>query len=283
MPEKIELNHFRQFGEIIEDSIQFFKQNWKPLLKAYFTICGFFLLASLLVSVFNQVETEQHKAAGESAFTFTYFAALTFEFLNFLAITLTTLSYISIYKVKEDGAPTVEEVWSYFKYYFFRTLGSYIALGAFICAATLCCILPGVYLSVVFALVFPVMIIEDTTLGYAFNRSFQLIKKNWWSMFGVIAVTEILLAAAIIAIIAPVMIVVFASSFITNVSNTSLYTYTVIIVSHLFQFLYILPIIGVTLAYFSYAEQKDDGTLLQRIMMLGKNNTETDQQPTEEY
>lgn len=287
MQEKIELNKVRGFGEIIEDSIQFFKQNWKPLLRAYFYICGFFWVASLLVSLFNEIRTIQLVAVGGSVFTFTYFLAIMFELLSFLVITLTVLSFMALYKEKGNEAPAVDEVWSYVKYFFFRVFGSYIALGALIAAGTLCCIIPGIYFMVVLSLTVPVMVMENATLGYAFSRSFLLIKTRWWQTLGVIIVTEIIIVAAMFAIVIPVGLIVWGSTFLTNAAGTHIYLYSTIVVSHVLQFLYLLPIIAIALTYFSFTEQNDYGTLLQRIMMLGKapadNPANTPGEATEEY
>ena len=284
MQEKIELNRVRTFSESIEDSIQFYKQNWKPLLSSYFAICGFFCASGLIIGLFNEHSVLAHVAEGESAFTFTYFLAMLFELFNYMVTTLTVLCFIALYKEKGNQPPTVTEVWSYFKYYFFRIFTSWVALGALIMAATVCCILPGIYFAVVFAITFPVMVMENATLSYSFNRSFQLLKANWWQVLGVILVTSIIVAAAMLSIVIPVMLITWASTFLTLMSGLSVYTYASIIVTHLLQFLYLLPIIGVTLTYFSLSEAKDDGTLLQRIMMIGKaNSTDNTSQLTEEY
>jgi hypothetical protein len=283
MQEKIELNRVRTFSEIIEDSIQFFKQTWKPLLKAYFTICGFFLAASFIVGIFNTASTLQHTARGESIFTFTYFMSLLFGLLDYLLITLTTLCFIALYKEKGNEPPTVAEVWSYIKFYFFRILGSSIALFALICAGAVCCIIPGIYLGVVFSLTLPIMVMENTTLSYAFNRSFQLIKDNWWFTFGVGFVIQIILVAVMFAVTVPIMLITYAATIFTNTSILNVYSYAIVVSTHIVQFLYLLPLIGLTLTYFSLTEIKDDGTLLQRIMMIGKSSTDVYESPTEEY
>jgi len=283
MNEKIELRKVRTFGEIIEDSIQFFKQNGKPLLRAYLFICGFFWVTSSVVSVFNQVQVFEHQAKGEPVFSLTYFLSSLYEVVNFLVVTLTILSFIALYKEKDNEPPTVEEVWSYVKYFFFRVFGSYLALGALIIAGILFCILPGIYFSVVFSLTLPVMIMENSTLGYAFSRSFQLIKGRWWQTLGIIIVSEIIIAAAMLSVSIPTMLVVLGTSFLTNTKDANVYMYAFLIISHLLQFVYILPLIAVSLGYFSYTEQDDQGTLYQRIMNIGKHDADADQQITEEY
>lgn len=284
MQEKIELNKIREFGEIIDDSLQFFKQNWKPLLKSYFTICGFFWLASLLLSFFNEINTLHRFHDGQSPFTATYFLASLFEYINFIVITLTVLSFISLYKEKGNTAPSVEEVWSFVKYYFFRAFGTYLVLTLGILIGAIFCIIPGIYLAIAFSLILPIMVIENSTLSYSFNRCFQLIKSNWWFVLGTILVSEIILIVAMLAIIIPVMIIAFGATFLTNVSMLTVYSYATIIVSHLLQFAYMFPIIVIAIVYFSLVEQKDDGNLLQRINSIGVTNSSSlNHETTEEY
>jgi hypothetical protein len=283
MQEKIELNRVRTFSEIIEDTILFFKQTWKPLLKAYFSICGFFLAASLIVGIFNVASTLQNTARGESIFTFTYFMTILFGLMDSLLVTLTLLCFISLYKEKGNEPPTVQEVWSYVKFFFFRIAGSYLALGALIFAGFVCCFIPGIYFIVVFSLTFPIMVMENTTLGYAFNRSFQIIKKNWWFTFGVLIVISIVLVAVIFAAAIPVTLIAYGAMLFTKAGVFDVYSYGIVVFTHLVQFFYLVPLIGITLTYFSLTEMKDDGTLLQRIMMIGKSSTDAHEAPTEEY
>ena len=53
---------------------------------------------------------------------------------------------------------------------------------------------------------------ENATLGYAFSRSFQIIKNNWWFTIGVAIVTEIIIGAAMFSIAVPVMIITWATT-----------------------------------------------------------------------
>jgi hypothetical protein len=283
MQDKIKLNQLRSFGEVIDDSIQFFKQNWRALLKSYFYICGFFWVTSLIISFVNEIQTLRRVELGGSIFSVTYFSSLAFEMLSHLIITLTVLSFVSLYKEKNNEAPSVEEVWGYVKYYFFRVFGSYLVLLLCTIIGTVFCILPGIYLAIVFSLIIPIIIIENATLSYAFNRSFQLIKNNWWFMLGVVFVSLLVIVAVLMAIIIPVMLIVYVTTFLTNVGSSHVYLYATIIITHLLQFVYMLPLIVIALAYFSFVEQKDDGTLLQRIMNLGKTDNSLTQEPTEEY
>ncbi|HXU28788.1 MAG TPA: hypothetical protein VN698_16280, partial [Bacteroidia bacterium] len=106
------------------------------------------------------------------------------------------MCYISVYLQKGNVTPTFEEVWGYFKYYFFRVLGSGIVMAFLILIGALLCIIPGIYIANVFYLVIPIIVIENTSFGFAFNKSFRLIKDNWWFVFGVVFVTNLIVGVA---------------------------------------------------------------------------------------
>ena len=165
MQPKVELSKVRSFSETIDDSILFFKQNWKPLFRAYLAICGFFWVAGLISSTFNQFHTFELRAQGESPFSISYLISIVFALFSYIAITLTTLSYISLYQQKDKEAPTVEEVWGYVKFYFLRITGSFFLLTLLLALGFMLCILPGIYLWPVFSLILTIMILENTSLN----------------------------------------------------------------------------------------------------------------------
>lgn len=288
MPQKVILNRIRTMGETIDASIQFFKQNWKPLLKAYFVICGLFWLSGVAVSTINQINTYQLLADGETkleaTYTGIYFATIIIELVTNTLIMLTVLSFMALYRDKGNVAPSVEEVWGYVKFYFFRFIGSNILLFLFVCVGFVFCIVPGIYLSVVVSLMLTIMVIENGGLSYSYNRAFKLVKDKWWHTFGVIFLSFLLIFITSILIVIPVEIIAAFIVFITGAHGYSTYMIAYSIAAHLGQFLYLLPGIAITLVYFSLTEQKEDVSLLEKIEMLGKNEPEPepDQPPAKE-
>jgi hypothetical protein len=283
MQPKVELSQIRNLGEIIDDSILFFKQTWKPLLKSYFTISGFFLFAGVIISVFNQTKIFQLQQQGESIFSATYFLTIFFYLVNFIFISLTGLSFITLYHEKGKEAPSVEEVWGYVKYYFLRVFGSSLLLTALWVVGIFLCILPGIYFMPVFLLIITIIVFENATLGYAFNRAFQLIRDRWWQMFGTLMVMGLIVGCAIVLLSIPLIIITALILFLTNVNHEHTESIALVLTFSLFQVLWLLPTISIALTYFSLNEQKDDNNLFQRIEMLGKNNYDIDHLPSEEY
>jgi hypothetical protein len=187
MEPKIELAKLRDFGEIISDTFQFIRQNFKDLLKIFFIFCGFFLIALMAVSflqqlkvmrVFNEANAGAPQTFGSTMpdFWLSYAVTMLITIASMCAINVTILSYMALYKQKGNVAPTTEEMWGYFKYYFFRILGGSIVIGVLLIPAFMLCFIPGIYLFPIVGLIFPIMVMENTSFGYAFSRSFQLIK-----------------------------------------------------------------------------------------------------------
>jgi len=291
--EKIELRKVRDFGEIINDTFIFFRQTWKPLLKSYVVICGFFVIAGIITAVMYQVKIKDAisssgsqdptKLMAASMFSLEYLFTLIFAFLSYTAVSLTTLSFIHLYKEKGNEAPDVEEVWTFVKFFFFRFLGSGLLIGILLMFGMLLCIIPGIYLWPVVALIFPIMLIEGTSLGYAFNRCFKLIKGHWWTTFGSQVIIMIILSAGSFVIMVPLAIMGGVDAFISPFKSSMPMVILSAIVQNLNLVFLILPTISITLSYYSLTEQKDGIGLMDRINSLGNKDAFDKDLPKEEY
>lgn len=297
MKAKVELRQARDFGEIVSDSILFVRQNWKPLLKAYFVFCGFFIAANIVFSILFQLKmVSVHKelingsaASPTAIFNIQYFLLLIFSFFNIISLLLTTICFISLYNEKNNEAPSLQEIWAYYKYYFLRATGSFILLGLIALVAIIILMIPSflvmfaigrlvgtfvavflitlplVYFMTVLTLFYPIMIIENGGFGFAFGKCFKLIKGRWWNTFGVLFVNAIIVYAAYLLIMIPFAL--FSGGTLTflayNVSLAVTILYTV--ATSAMQIINILPLVATSTAYFSYVEEKESVGLMERI------------------
>ncbi|HEY4326304.1 MAG TPA: hypothetical protein VGN20_20125 [Mucilaginibacter sp.] len=294
MKQPIELRRLRDFGQIINDSFTFLKENFKPLFKALLIICGFFILISFISMVFTYLNitniftrfnldsksydsTYKPSSIILAAFVSAFVLVLTQSF-----ITLVTLCYISVYLQKGNSTPDLAEVWGYFKYYFWRVLGSGILISLLFMIGLVLCVIPGIYLFPILYLIIPIIVIENCSFGYAFNKSFRLIKNNWWLVFGVIFIMSLIVGVAGSIVNIPITLFRKGGMFF----SFKTFTLPVVVVFSLFRSIlllaYVLPSIGIALCYFNLAEEKDGTGLLDRIEKLGKPNNESNL-PTEEY
>ena len=298
MQTNIELAKPRDFGEIISDTFTFIKQNFKPLLKYFFMLCGFFVLAIAVITVLVQMKTlsftnnisadgfDEQSAFSRAAAIWEGVGVLFFfMMLGYIAVAVMVLCYMVLYKKNHNTVPTSEEMWGYFKHYYLRIFGVSIVLTVLTVAGFFFCLIPGIYLSVVFALVAPIMIIENTSFGYAFNQSFKLIKDNWWVTFGVFVVVYIILYVVDLTISLPAT-VLGAGSVLFHIKEAKALTLPLAIFSAVIETVkYIFQIIIVVasgLVYFNLTESKEGIGLIERINEFGTNNAAPDATP-EEY
>lgn len=268
MQPKVQLNQVRKVEEIINHSVIFFKQNWKPLLKSYYVICGFFLAAVIITFTFNQLRSSTYVRDFpfvDNGVLLTIFL----EMMNYIFITLTSLSFISLYKTKNNEAPNVEEVWSYVKFYFLRMFGSTVILGVVLLLGLLFCVIPGIYLWPILTFIPVIMILDNTSLAYGFNHAFRLLKSYWGEAFAVLAASYLLVIAASILLIIPIMIVASIVIFLIGNNEADVYFIALNIALHFVQFLAIFPFITFSLLFYSLTEQAENSTLMQRIQQIG--------------
>jgi hypothetical protein len=294
MQNKVEFKKRREFGEIISDTFLFIKQNFKPLMTAVLYLCGFFLLAGLVSSIMAQLQMvgamEGLKRGSITSpfqmitnFSFGYLLVIIFMVCSYTSFYVTVLSYISIYIQKGNVAPKVEEVWAYFKFYFFRVMGSGILMSVFLVICFICCIVPGIWVFPAVSIFYPIMVIENAGLGYSFNRCFKLVTNEWWITAATIIVVYIIVYACSLVIQLPAMIIGMVSAF-THLEQPITKTYAIVIslAQQLSQVFMVIPIISSTLIYFNLVERKENTGLMSRIENLGQTTGPENSTP-EEY
>ncbi|MFD2285527.1 hypothetical protein GJU39_15645 [Pedobacter petrophilus] len=291
MAETVEFKKRRDFGQVINDTFTFIRQNIKPLIKTYFTFCGLFVLASMATLLLQQVKMVNvintagsiNRTRGMGLYGIEYFLSLTFSFASYASMTVAILSYIAIYVQKGNQTPKLEETWIYFKHYFFRVFGSSFLLMILLVVGFVLCLVPGFYLFPFIAMTFPIMVIENSNLAYSFTRSFNIIKNNFWVTFGTLIIIWIIIYACSTLIVLPTTLFSMLGMFSHQGPQMSL-TLTMIttILQSLCQVFTIVPIITVSLMYFSLVEEKESIGLMERISNFGNTEKPTDTRP-EEY
>jgi len=290
----IEFKKRRDFGQVINDTFTFMRQNFKPLIKVYFTFCGLFVLASMLTMLLQQykmvnivnnfgIEGNPRKLGLGSSLGLEYFLSILFSFVSYSSMNVAILSYIAIYVQKGNQTPTTDEVWGYFKFYFFRVFWSSILLTMLLIVGLVCCAIPGFWLFPFVSIMFPIMVIENGSLGYSFSRSFKIVKDNFWITFGVLIVVWIIVYACMSMVVLPTSLFNMISMFTHKTPHMSL-TLTMIttVLQSLCQVFTVIPIITISLAYFSLVEQKENTGLMERISNFGNTEKPIDTRP-EEY
>jgi hypothetical protein len=287
MNDKIEFKKIREFGDIIGDTFVFIKQNFKPLMKAFIYLSGIFILAGMISSIITQLQlvsitknglgiASQYGGTGVirrfAALGLNYAVVIIFMILTYTSMYVSVLSYIALYIEKGNQAPTVTEVWGYYKYYFFRMLGSGLLMSIFLGLCFVCCILPGIYVFPAATLFYVIMIMENGDFSHSFSRSFKLLADEWWVTAAAILIIYIILYACTMVVQLPALIVTMASAFTRNPGEINKsYLFITSVSQYLSQVFMIIPIVCSTLIYFNLVERKESSGLLGRINDLGQD------------
>ncbi|WP_158825264.1 hypothetical protein [Mucilaginibacter lacusdianchii] len=294
-PQKIELAKSREFGELVSDTFTFIRQNFKPLIKALAIFCGFFFIAVAITQTLQQIKTVDltrqamtdpdygNYFSRSGRFGIEYFLSIIFMLLGYTTLTVTVFSYMSLYREHGNVPPTIEQLWVYIKYFFLRIFGSTLLLSILLAFAFALCLIPGVWLSPIFGLIFPIMVFENAGFGYAFNRSFNLINNHWWATFGAMIIMFIItyIAALIFSMPSVVLMVINLLFHAPSIAKSVPIIAVVTLLQTLSITLTVMPLVTSALCYFNLNEIKEGTGLIDRIKRFG---TQTDSNlPAEEY
>lgn len=222
---RIELHRTRDFGKKLNATVEFIKENFKPLFKSLFYIAGPFIVIGTLL--FSQVYTgfirrSLNQANTGGGFNFEDelvsiismgLAAALFLFIGGTMLVSAVNEYIKLYETKGSEI-SVEEVWAKVKANFFNVMGTMIALFVFIVFTytvtifiivlladasigitillAIICFLFLIYTYIAFSLVFIIRAYEEIGLIESFQRCLHLVKGKWWSTFGLLFVASLI-------------------------------------------------------------------------------------------
>ncbi|MEJ7739127.1 MAG: hypothetical protein WKF97_17010 [Chitinophagaceae bacterium] len=281
--QKIELRKIRDFGENLNDTLLFIRQNFKPLVKSFFAICAVFMVAKAILSGLNQFETfnsfsqifkERMTKVPSTSVMVVIKPILT---LLFVLITMVSMqvalgAYIKYYALHDGLKPGIEEVWSIFKKYFFKILLYSVPLGLYLIIGFALCIFPGIYLWVVF-MPFPLIVmIEETQFADSWRRCFELIRENFWISLGIYLIAYLIYNFISAFIGLGVGAIMGIGAYLTT---DDLATTAAIITSFLETFsycFYIIFFICISFHYFTLVEIKEGTGMLRRINSIGTDS-----------
>jgi hypothetical protein len=92
------------------------------------------------------------------------------------------------------------EVWGELKPRLLPLFGLTLVVTLLVTVGVVLCILPGVWLWVLFGLATPALVLERGAIGQAMTRSRELVRGSWWRIFGIL-----LLALVIVMVIGTII------------------------------------------------------------------------------
>lgn len=271
---KLELRKIRDLGDNISDTFHFIRMHSGSLIRNYFAICGIFILivavgAALMGHDFSRLinfySLTGLPPTGSNFLVKVIFFGVVPGWFGLVAVGVMVNSYMLCYD-SQPGIPRVSAVWKVFRKFYFRVLLSSLPVSILILAGTIFCIVPGIYLSVVLTNYICITVIEDVSLGTMFNRCFTLIRTSLWSSLAIYLI--IYLIAALVELI-PFGILAVTMLVLSSRDHPVIAGLMLSALSFFRLMFYVIPMISVSLNYFTLTERVDGLGLIRRKLQAG--------------
>ncbi len=245
----IEFHKARDFSKKINDTFEFLKQNFAPLIKSVLFIAGPpVLMGSLLIGSFIgdflNLSQDSYTNPGSSEMAEKYFLSINFWLQIILAMIFLIVSgvaslssinnYILLYGEKKSNQIEVSEVWARVKETFWMYLGTMFFFGLLFMLAYIVMLVPivilssispflvffgvmGLFVGLIYllfgaSLTFFIRAYEKAGFFEAIKRSFYLVSGKWWSTFGLIFILSMIVSTMSYLFIMPWYIATIVSS-----------------------------------------------------------------------
>lgn len=228
----IEFRKQRDFGDVINVTFAFLRENLIPLGKSLLYIVGPAALLTGLVSLgfierfnFSASDPEALTTTDWSSFVLLYFLLMLGALLTWVFAVSVVFGYIELYQERAYGDIEVSEVWQFVVKNFWIVLRTFIALSVMVVIGYFVLLIPMViifaagsstgsaiigglffffgffgflgallYFSINYSLIFPVQLYESPEFFPAMKRSRFLVQHYWWQTFLVFFISFILMS-----------------------------------------------------------------------------------------
>jgi len=280
-PKKIKLFGTRDFSENFDMALTFIKHNYGAILKP---LC--ILIPIILIAVFVAPDTTSLTSGDiysydnpmdiyKEIFTMGYFISI---FLTSLASFLSfvfVVAYMAEYTKTTDGVVKISDVWSKTLNVAIPVFFASILFGIAVSIGTILCIIPGIIVYVYLGFYIYVYINEGLGIIDSFQRSYDLVKGNWWMTFGFGLVFMILLIIAAMIFTIPTYLAGIGIALDIEFLTGSIYMYIANMISSLGSFiLYPIVYMAMGVVYYSLRNQADKIDEETEIDSIGTFNNE---------
>ena len=195
---EIQFRKKRELGDILTDTFEFIKQEYKPVAQLIITYVLPFLILQGVVQVYFQ-----QKMFGLIDFSDpeTLLANLGPFYSNLLLISLFSLfvqslligtyySYIEIYVKKGKGNFDLSEIKPLLFSNSLLALSASFVVFIITMLGLMLCFVPGIYFANTFSIVVIIIVFEKKGLSNAMSRSWKLVHTQWWNtlLLGIIGI-----------------------------------------------------------------------------------------------
>ena len=260
----IEFLRTREIGEVLNASMYFIRDHFKPVMRSLIYIAGPVLLVAVITSSFYLAG---EFTAGENPLLNSAESNMAlFIVSNMLAMLVTVVIIAVMYEyiilcyengIREYG---VDEVWQgvkkrmmlYILYSVFNGIITFVGL--------MFLVVPGIYLGVTLSFVYMVAFVEGRSYPDAVSRCFNFVEGHWWNTFGLLLLAYVIYYIVSMLFGLPALIygaiigVLVSGGGETDISYVM--SFLISFISSLSYVAIILPVTATAYQYFNILERK---------------------------
>ncbi|MCH7413357.1 hypothetical protein MM213_07675 [Belliella sp. R4-6] len=278
MENYLPLRKRRELGTILSDTFAFSRNNVKQLYSVLVKTCGIPFLVVILASAYYQYVLMNPEPATVAVEIGLALLAMVLAGGIFYAISAATVySFINEYEVNKglvNEANVIDNAKGKFGGLILLVIVSYFMLVF----GFVFFVIPGIYFLVPLGIVFPLMVLRNTSVGSSISQSFELIKGYWWVTFGTILVVVIIISLISVAFSMPAFIylmiktaIVVSQSSVNALGTPNDFIYLILATlgNAASYILSIIMLIALAIVYYDLDEEKNNTGIRQKIEELG--------------
>lgn len=283
---RINLQEVRNFSDSFTATFVFVKQEFKSLITGFAVI----MLPLIFVDLFLKSFTMQGMITnplGSSktgsdilSLVVNYFSTLVLVFWLGVFVISFLRVYTDKFKVYSEERITVKEVWRVMS----KHLGKAFIVGVVyllaVSVGTVMLIIPGIYVSVILIFSIYYLILRDNTITGSLGNSADLVKGQWWSLFGFIFILNLIISMLSYVFTIPYLVITLKSVFTREPMGIYESTFGMLLANLGQYFLYIFTFVGIGVRFFSLLERQEHTLLLNKIEHLGNNGQTANSEET---
>ena len=192
MPEKeIQFRKKRELGDVITDSFEFIRQEYKPLLRLIAVyVLPFVVLYSIVqvnlqmkfLGTFDLTNPETLMANLGPVYGNLLISSLFALFVQSLLLG-TFYSYIEVYLKNGKGNFSQSDVTPLLFSNSLQILVTNLVIFLVVILGAIMCLIPGIYFANSFSLALAILIFEKRKTGISLSKSLFLVNRQWWNTF----------------------------------------------------------------------------------------------------
>ena len=262
-PKKIKLFASRDFSENFDLALTFIKQNYGAVLKPLCLLIPLLIIAVFVAPDTSSISTDIYSydnpmdIYGE-IFTMGYFVSIFLSRAAVFLLSLFVIAYMAAYTESSDGVVKMSDAWNKVLNAVLPVFLGSIIFWILVSIGSVLCIIPGVIVFVYLGFFDYVYINEKIDLMGSFQRSFELVKNNFFTTLGMGIVFGILVLIGSLIFAIPAYLTGFGMAFGFDLFSNPIFVYFASLVSSLGQFI-LLPIMYMAMGvvYYSLRNQVD--------------------------